>query len=56
MTEEMFSWPTIQERITGRRDPSRYDATDQIFFLKHCHRMWPLVRTAVFTCIHDSMF
>ena len=35
MGVEMFSWPTLQERITGRRDPSRYDATDQIFFLKH---------------------
>ena len=60
MAEEMFSWPTLQERITERRDQSRYDATDQIFILKHCHRMWPLVRTVVLTCIqiriHDSMF
>ena len=48
MAVEMFSWPTHQERITGHSDPSRYDATVQIFFLlKHCHRMWPRVRTAV---------
>ena len=34
MAVEMFSWPTLQEKITGRMDPSRYDATDKIFFSK----------------------
>ena len=37
MAVEMFPWPTLQERITGCRDPSRYDATDHIFFL---NKVW----------------